>query len=254
MAGHGPGWPGPLDSRRAAGPSTMITLQSHRRAAGARRRDHLAATASDTRAGVLGLGRLGTGARLAGLVSSEGIPGTARRCRTEDGGAPVPGRAWALGSSAGLQRISSTWACSKTALPPWPSSSSAPEHVGAALEPRRKTRGAGTAWGYRSQVRGRRVQSLPGVLAQALLINRSPRLADLTTGAFTRFARPTPRPSAASTRTTLYRGLQARGCLPRLQRSAGAPRLQPPRARPSRETDPAVGPGGVERWHATLRR
>lgn len=40
-------------------------------------------------------------------------------------------------------------------------------------------------WGYLSQARDDGHYRLPGVLAQALLINRSPRLADLTTAAFT---------------------------------------------------------------------
>ena len=39
-------------------------------------------------------------------------------------------------------------------------------------------------WGYLSQARDDGHYRLPGVLAQALLINRSPRLADLTTAAF----------------------------------------------------------------------
>ncbi|MDW6064261.1 hypothetical protein SAZ11_47930 [Streptomyces sp. FXJ1.4098] len=41
-------------------------------------------------------------------------------------------------------------------------------------------------WGYRSQNREDGRYRLPGVLAQALLINRSPRLEDLTTEAFAR--------------------------------------------------------------------
>jgi hypothetical protein len=40
-------------------------------------------------------------------------------------------------------------------------------------------------WGYRSQARDGEHHRLPGVLAQALLINDSPRLQDLTTEAFT---------------------------------------------------------------------
>ncbi len=39
-------------------------------------------------------------------------------------------------------------------------------------------------WGYRSQTRDDGRYRLPGILSQALLINRSPRLADLTTAAF----------------------------------------------------------------------
>ena len=53
-------------------------------------------------------------------------------------------------------------------------------------------------WGYRSQVRDGEYR-LPGVLGQALLINRSPRLADLTTGAF---ARLHAHPAAADASTT----------------------------------------------------
>jgi hypothetical protein len=39
-------------------------------------------------------------------------------------------------------------------------------------------------WGYRSQTRDDGRYRLPGILTQALLINRSPRLADLSTAAF----------------------------------------------------------------------
>ena len=67
--------------------------------------------------------------------------------------------------------------------------------------------------------------SCRGVLGQALLINRSPRLADLTTEAFTRLhahpaSRRPPAPDDALRAA-------ARGRLARLLRSAGAPRLQP---------------------------
>jgi hypothetical protein len=57
-------------------------------------------------------------------------------------------------------------------------------------------------WGYRSQVRDGEYK-LPGVLGQALLINRSPRLADLTTGAFTRL-HAHPAAAGRQHQTTLY--------------------------------------------------
>ena len=94
-------------------------------------------------------------------------------------------------------------------------------------------------WGYRSQVRDGEYK-LPGVLGQALLINRSPRLADLTTGAFARLhAHPAAcRPPAPGDALRAA----ARGRLARLLRSAGAPRLQP-RAR-HRGHRSRRGPGG----------
>jgi hypothetical protein len=39
-------------------------------------------------------------------------------------------------------------------------------------------------WGYRSQTREDGRYRLPGILSQALLINRSPRLEDLSSAAF----------------------------------------------------------------------
>ena len=100
-------------------------------------------------------------------------------------------------------------------------------------------------WGYRSQVRDGEYK-LPGVLGQALLINRSPRLADLTTGAFTRLH---AHPAAAGRwhQTTLYA----------LQRVVASPGYCDPPVRPGYNhapgiegTDPAWA-GWVERWHAT---
>ena len=54
-------------------------------------------------------------------------------------------------------------------------------------------------WGYRSQARDAGHQ-LPGVLAQALLINGSPRLADLSTEAFARLRGHPARPAASTRR------------------------------------------------------
>ncbi|MFI6451464.1 hypothetical protein ACIBF6_07900 [Streptosporangium amethystogenes] len=58
-----------------------------------------------------------------------------------------------------------------------------PEPVTAAMK---EVSAALEGWGYRSQTRDDGRYRLPGVLAQALLINRSPRLEDLTTEAFAR--------------------------------------------------------------------
>ena len=100
-------------------------------------------------------------------------------------------------------------------------------------------------WGYRSQVRDGEYK-LPGVLGQALLINRSPRLADLTTGAF---ARLHAHPAAAGRphQATLYA----------LQRVVASLGYCDPPVRPGYNhapgiegTDPAWA-GWVERWHAT---
>ncbi|MFC7303200.1 tyrosine-type recombinase/integrase [Streptomyces monticola] len=57
------------------------------------------------------------------------------------------------------------------------------EHVEAAME---KVAVVADRWGYRSQNREDGRYRLPGVLAQALLINRSPRIEDLDTEAFAR--------------------------------------------------------------------
>ena len=100
-------------------------------------------------------------------------------------------------------------------------------------------------WGYRSQVRDGEYK-LPGVLGQALLINRSPRLADLTTGAFTRL-HAHPAAAGRQHQTTLYA----------LQRVVASLGYCDPPVRPGYNhapgiegTDPAWA-GWVERWHAT---
>jgi integrase len=100
-------------------------------------------------------------------------------------------------------------------------------------------------WGYRSQVRDGEYK-LPGVLGQALLINRSPRLADLTTGAFTRL-HAHPAAAGRQHQTTLYA----------LQRVAASLGHCDPPVRPGYNHAPGIegtGPawaGWVERWHAT---
>ena len=100
-------------------------------------------------------------------------------------------------------------------------------------------------WGYRSQVRDGEYK-LPGVLGQALLINRSPRLADLTTGAFTRLLAH-PSASGRQHQATLY-------ALQRVVASLGY--CDPPvrtgynHAPGIEGTDPAWA-GWAERWHAT---
>jgi integrase len=58
-----------------------------------------------------------------------------------------------------------------------------PQTMGAAMS---QVAAVAEGWGYRSQSREDGRYRLPGVLAQALLINRSPRLEDLTTEAFAR--------------------------------------------------------------------
>lgn len=100
-------------------------------------------------------------------------------------------------------------------------------------------------WGYRSQVRDGEYK-LPGVLGQALLINRSPRLADLTTGAFTRLHAH----SAAA-------GRQHQATLYALQRVVAWLGYCDPPVRPGYNhapgiegTDPAWA-GWVQRWHDT---
>ena len=93
-------------------------------------------------------------------------------------------------------------------------------------------------WGYRSQVRDGEYK-LPGVLGQALLINRSPRLADLTTEAFTRLLAH-PAASGRQHQATLY-ALQ-RGS----PRSATAIRRYAPATttRPASREPIPHGPGG----------
>ena len=85
------------------------------------------------------------------------------------------------------------------------------------------------------------------MLSQALLLNRSPRLEDLTTEAFDAAARAIPRPPATSGSTlyALQRAVAALGLL----RSAGAAD-GPTHAPASRRHAPAWAEW-VERWHAT---
>ena len=116
------------------------------------------------------------------------------------------------------------------------------EHVGAALD---EATAVLDRWGYRSQVRDGEYK-LPGVLGQALLINRSPCLADLTTGAFTRLH---AHPAAA--------GRQHQATLYALQHVVASLGYCDPPVRPGYNhapgiegTDPAWA-GWVERWHAT---
>jgi integrase len=116
------------------------------------------------------------------------------------------------------------------------------EHVGAALD---EATAVLDRWGYRSQVRGGEYK-LPGVLAQALLINRSPRLADLTTGAF---ALLHAHPAAG--------GRQHQATLFALQKAAASLGYCDPPVRPGYNHAPGIEgtspewAGWVERWHAT---
>jgi len=99
-------------------------------------------------------------------------------------------------------------------------------------------------WGYRSQVRDGEYR-LPGVLGQALLINRSPRLQDLTTAAFARLhAHPA---TSGHHRPVLYA----------LQRAAADLGHCDAPVRPGYNHAPVIEgadpawTGWVERWHAT---
>ena len=94
-------------------------------------------------------------------------------------------------------------------------------------------------WGYRSQTRDDGRYRLPGILAQALLINRSPRLADLTTAAF---AALRAHPASSGRHPAALHALQTRGRRPRPLRPAGPARLQP-RSR-HRRHPPGAGPRG----------
>ncbi len=100
-------------------------------------------------------------------------------------------------------------------------------------------------WGYRSQARDAGHQ-LPGVLAQALLLNRSPRLQDLGTEAFARL-RAHPAAAGRQHQTTLFA----------LQKAvADLGYCQPP-VRTGRRHMPEIEGADpswtewVERWHAT---
>ena len=99
-------------------------------------------------------------------------------------------------------------------------------------------------WGYRSQVRDGEYR-LPGVLGQALLVNRSPRLQDLTTAAFARLhAHPA---TSSHHRPALYA----------LQRAAADLGHCDAPVRPGYNHAPVIEgadpawTGWVERWHAT---
>ena len=101
-------------------------------------------------------------------------------------------------------------------------------------------------WGYRSQVRGGEYR-LPGVLGQALLINRSPRLDDLTTAAF---AALHAHPATAGRQHQATLLTRCSGWSPpwatAIRRCAPATTTRPA----SRAPSPAWA-GWVERWHAT---
>lgn len=96
-------------------------------------------------------------------------------------------------------------------------------------------------WGYRSQTDSEGRYRLPGILAQALLINRSPRLEDLTTGAFAGLH--THPASTGRHLTTLYT----------LQRAvADLGHCQPP-VRPGFNHAPGL-PGVPAAWAQVLQR
>jgi hypothetical protein len=100
-------------------------------------------------------------------------------------------------------------------------------------------------WGYRSQTRDGEYR-LPGVLAQALLINGSPRLSALTTEAF---ARLHEHPAAAERKHT--------AALFALQKAVADLGYCAPPVRPGGNHMPVIGGTSAawaqwaERWHAT---
>jgi integrase len=100
-------------------------------------------------------------------------------------------------------------------------------------------------WGYRSQL-GDNESRVHGVLAQALIINRSPRLSDLTDEAFTRL-REHPAAAGRTHTTTLFA----------LQKVAAHLGYCQPPARPGGSHMPVIEGADpawaqwVERWHAT---
>ena len=100
-------------------------------------------------------------------------------------------------------------------------------------------------WGYRSQI-GDSDSRVHGVLAQALLINRSPRLADLTDEAFARL-REHPAATGRTHTTTLFA----------LQKVAAHLGYCQPPVRPGGNHMPVIEGADpawaqwVERWHAT---
>ena len=174
-------------------------------------------------------------ARLAGSSSKEFLDG--RALPTETAVRPfLVALAWLLGGFADFQHLGMFNRLHLAQLV------FGAERVGAALD---EATAVLDRWGYRSQVRDGEYK-LPGVLSQALLINRSPRLADLTTQAFARL-HAHPAASGRQHQTTLY-------ALQRVVASLGY--CDPPvrtgynHAPGIEGTDPAWA-GWVERWHAT---
>ena len=100
-------------------------------------------------------------------------------------------------------------------------------------------------WGYRSQARDGE-HRLPGVLAQALLINGSPRLADLTDEAFARLSGH-PAAAARTHQAALYALQKVAADLGFCQ----APVRPGGNHMPVIEGADAAWAGWVERWHAT---
>ena len=232
LAGAGPRLVGPLDAARPClhhGDDVRF-----RRRRGARGGDRAAALRG-RRAVVLGLDAAGTGPGW--RARQRGVPG-GQAAADRAGGAPVPGR-------AGLPaRRVHRFPAPGHVQPAAPG----PARVRRARPSTRRSSEAAAVldrWGYRSQARDAEHQ-LPGVLGQALLINRSPRLEDLTTEAFARLRGASrDRPPAPDDAVRAPAG----GRRPRLLRAARPARPQP-RARRSRApTRP--GRSWVERWHAT---
>jgi hypothetical protein len=115
-------------------------------------------------------------------------------------------------------------------------------HVGTALD---EATAVLDRWGYRSQVRDGEYK-LPGVLAQALLITRSPRLADLTTGAFARL-HAHPAAGGRQHQATLYALQKAAASLGYCDAPVRSGRMHIPVIE---GTSPEWA-GWVERWHVT---
>jgi hypothetical protein len=98
-------------------------------------------------------------------------------------------------------------------------------------------------WGYRGQVRDGEYR-LPGVLGQVLLVNRSPRLQDLTTAAF---ARLHAHPATSGHHQVLYALHRAAADLGHCD----APVRSGYNHAPVIEGADPAWTGWVERWHAT---
>ncbi len=99
-------------------------------------------------------------------------------------------------------------------------------------------------WGYRSQIRDGEYR-LPGVLGQALLVNRSPRLQDLTTAAFARLhAHPATSGHHHPVLYALQRAVADLG-------HCDAPVRPGYNHAPVIEGADPAWTGWVERWHAT---